>query len=48
MPFEEILHVLLHALIETLTSIPFLFLAYLLMEFIEHKASGKMEDSLRK
>lgn len=48
MPFEEILHVLLHALIETLKSIPFLFLAYLLMEFIEHKASGKMEDSLRK
>ena len=33
-------------MIETLKSIPFLFLAYLLMEFIEHKASSKMEDSL--
>lgn len=48
MPFEEILHVVVHALIETLKSVPFLFLAYLLMEFIEHKASGKMESSLKK
>jgi hypothetical protein len=33
--------VLLDALIDTLKIIPFLFLTYLLMEFIEHKASGK-------
>lgn len=39
---------LLDALLETLKSIPFLFLAYLLMEFIEHKASEKMENSLKK
>lgn len=48
MPFEEILHVILHAVIETLKSIPFLFLAYLLMEFIEHKASEKMEGAMKK
>ena len=48
MTFSEALHVLLHAFLETLKSIPFLFIAYLLMEFIEHKASEKMESSLRK
>ena len=48
MPFEEILHVILHAIIETLKSIPFLFLAYLLMEFIEHKASEKMDETMKK
>ena len=36
--YEE---VLLHGLLDTLKIIPFLFLTYLLMEFIEHKASGK-------
>ena len=44
----EILHPLIHALIETLKAIPFLFIAYLLMEFIEHRASAKMEKSLKK
>ena len=48
MTFHEILHVLLHACIETLKSIPFLFIAYLLMEFIEHKASERMEGSLKR
>ena len=33
--------VILHGLLDTLTLIPFLFLTYLLMEFIEHKATGK-------
>lgn len=44
----EILHPLFHGLIETLKAIPFLFIAYLLMEFIEHRASAKMERSLKK
>ena len=39
---------LLHGLLETIKAIPFLFLAYLLMEFIEHKASEKMESTLGK
>ena len=48
MTFLEALHVLLHSLLDTLKSIPFLFIAYLLMEFLEHKASDKMESSLKK
>ncbi|MBE6673753.1 MAG: hypothetical protein E7596_01450 [Ruminococcaceae bacterium] len=44
----EFLHPLWHSTIDTLNAILFLFLAYLLMEFIEHKASDKMEKSLSK
>ena len=47
-PWHEIVHVILHSLKDTLIAIPFLFVAYLLMEFIEHKASDKMEHSLKK
>ena len=40
--FGEIMHdVFLHGLLDTLKIIPFLFLTYLLMEFIEHKAEDK-------
>ena len=49
---EEVLHGVSHALIhslkELLFTVPFLFLAYLLMEYIEHKASTKMENSISK
>lgn len=41
-------HVFLDALYETLLIIPFLFLAYLLMEFIEHRASEKTVAFLAK
>lgn len=44
----EFLHPLWHGFIETLKAVPFLFIAYLLMEFIEHKASERMEKTLRK
>lgn len=41
--FEGLMHeVLLDGLIHTLKIIPFLFLAYLFMEFIEHKASERI------
>lgn len=40
--------VLLHSLLETLKLLPVLFLTYLLMEFIEHKASGKTESFLKR
>ena len=39
--FEIITHVFLHAIEETAKLIPFLFLTYLLLEFIEHKAAQK-------
>ncbi len=40
--------VLLDALIDTAKMLPFLFLAFLLMEFIEHKAGDKLAGFLRK
>ena len=43
--FDE---VILHGIIETLKIIPFLFVAYLIMELIEHKASDKVRASLVK
>ena len=37
-------HALIHAIKDTLTLIPFLFLTYLLLEWIEHKAAKKTAD----
>ena len=49
---EEVGHwaeeILLHGLIETLKIIPFLFLTYLLMEFIEHRAGERAEEFMKK
>lgn len=45
---DAIFHSLEHAFKDTLITLPLLFLAYLLMEFLEHKASGKMETSLKR
>lgn len=43
--FEEIV---LHGLFDTLKLIPFLFLTYLLMEFIDHKAGDKDEEFVKR
>ena len=43
--FDE---VILHTLLETLKIIPFLLITYLVMEFIEHKASGKINSFIKK
>ena len=40
-------HSILHTLIDTAKVVPFLFLTYLLMEFLEHKAGGAPERWLR-
>lgn len=40
--------VLLHGLIDTLKLIPFLFLTYLLMEFIEHRAGDRAERFMKR
>ena len=40
--------IFLHGLLETLKIIPFLFLTYLLMEFIEHRAGEKAERFMQR
>ncbi len=47
--FEGLLdEVLLHGVLDTLKLIPFLFLTYLLMEFIEHKAQDKTREFMKR
>ncbi len=45
---ETLLHTFLHTLLDTLKALPFLFGVYLLIEFLEHKASDKLEGALRR
>ena len=40
--------IFLHGLLDTLKIIPFLFLTYLLMEFIEHRAGDKAEEFMKR
>jgi len=44
----EILHLLGHALLDTLKLLPFLFLTYLLMEWLEHRAGERVERAVAK
>ena len=44
---EMLIHSVVHALEETAKLLPFLFIAYLLMEYLEHHAAAKMEGLLR-
>ena len=45
---EHLGEILLHTVIDTAKLIPFLFLSYLLMEFLEHRSSGAAESWLRR
>ncbi len=45
--FHLLWHSVLHTLEDTVKVVPFLFLTYLLMEFLEHKANGAPERWLR-
>ena len=45
---EAFLDIILDALIDTAKMLPFLFAVYLLIEYLEHKASDKLANSLRK
>lgn len=45
---EEILHVLLHAALDSLKLLPFLFVTYLIMEYIEHKMTDKSKKAIEK
>lgn len=46
MDLHELLHILEHALLDSAKAVPFLFLAYLLMEAAEHYHSAKMEKAI--
>lgn len=43
-----ILHILEHALLDTLKLLPFLFITYLIMEYIEHKTGEKVKNTIQK
>lgn len=44
----EFLEILEDAALDTLKLIPFLFITYIIMEYIENKMSGKMKDKIQK
>lgn len=48
MMWETFYDLLLDALIDSLKLLPFLFGAYLLIEWVEHRASGRLAHSLKK
>ena len=45
---QEILEVLQDSAIDTIKLLPFLFITYLIMEYIEHKTSNKVKDVIKK
>lgn len=45
---HEVGHILSHGFLDTLKLLPFLFLTYLLMELLEHKAGGRVEKIVQK
>lgn len=48
MTWEQILHILIHTLEDTARLIPFLLVAYLLIEWLEHKAGDGFERFLKR
>ncbi len=45
---EHVLHTLWHCFIDSLKIVPFLFLTYLFMEWVEHRAHGKTERIMKR
>ncbi len=45
---QTILNILQDAAIDTIKLIPFLFITYLIMEYIEHKTSNKLRETIKK
>lgn len=43
---EALLHILEHSVLDTLTMLPFLFGTFVLMEYLEHRAAGRMKELL--
>ena len=45
---HELLHVLEHTAIDTIRILPFLLIAYLIMEYLEHKTTHKTKEAIKK
>ncbi len=45
---EEFTHIIFHTLIDSIKLVPFLFITYLAMEYLEHKTSEKAENMIRR
>ncbi len=45
---HELIHVLKHTIIDTIKILPFLLVAYLIMEYIEHKTTNKTRETIKK
>ena len=45
---QMILHVVEHTLLDSIRLLPFLFLTYLIMEYIEHKTGDKAKNTIKK
>lgn len=45
---HELLHALEHTLEDTIKILPFLLIAYLIMEYIEHKTTNKTKEAIKK
>lgn len=45
---QEILEILKDVIIDSIKLLPFLFITYLIMEYIEHKTSKKVKDKIQK
>ena len=45
---HELLHIVWHGTLDSLKILPFLFLTYLLMELIEHKAGSRVQNAVKK
>ena len=48
MTFHQILHIVRHGLSDSLKVLPFLFVTYLLMELLEHKAGERVQGAIAK
>ncbi len=46
--FHHAPHIVSHTVLDTLKLVPFLFITYLLMEFLEHKAGDKTQHMIQK
>ena len=45
---SELFHLIEHTLLDSIKLLPFLFITYLLMEFLEHKTSSKVNSVIKK